>query len=165
MEGIIAGIVAFCIIMIIGGIKNGFKTMEQSKEKFVSKGYKITKENNGVIIDENAHKWLCVTCLDMPIMDFSDIADVELVENGIKYKSENGVLRAVVGGALFGDIGAVVGASTAKRSQNVTSIYIIVYTNNLSMPTVKIMVPDRSSAETLIGTFNAMKNLSSQKSL
>lgn len=44
------------------------------------------------------------------------------------------VVRAAVGGALFGDVGAVVGASTAKRKvkEHHTTTFIVYYDNGMT---------------------------------
>lgn len=64
------------------------------------------------------------------VYDYSDIIDYELIENGETYKkSGNGLMRAVVGGALFGGVGAIVGASTTKTTsqEKVNSLYINIF--------------------------------------
>jgi len=53
---------------------------------------------------------------------FSEISGYEIAREGQKTitKSKGGVGRAVVGGALFGGVGAIVGASTGKTSSTTT---------------------------------------------
>lgn len=54
---------------------------------------------------------------------FDDLVNFELYENdGIEAKG--GIGRAIVGGALFGGVGAVVGAATRKSESKVNSLYI-----------------------------------------
>lgn len=158
MLAIVIYIVVFIVIFAIIALLQVKKSKEAIIEKFVASGYTITKQDNYVIIDENNQKWVYTMGLDMPIMDFSDITDIELVEGGIKYKSENGVLRAITGGALFGTTGAIIGGATANRSQKATEIYVLVYTKNMSCPTVRIYTSDRQNAERLVGIFNIMRD-------
>lgn len=108
---------------------------------------------NNVMIDENTRRW-AIYKLDSDesqIYSFSDISKVELDENGNKYVSQNGVMRAVVGSTILGGVGAVVGATTADRSHTVNSLNVIVYTPNISTPVITIPfitspMPDSSRA-------------------
>lgn len=58
--------------------------------------------------------------------------DFELCENG-ETVMKGGVGRAIVGGALFGAVGAVVGANTRKSRQMVNSLYIRITTRTVGM--------------------------------
>ncbi len=63
---------------------------------------------------------------------YSDLIDFELCENG-ETVMKGGVGRAIVGGALFGAVGAVVGANTRKSRQMVNSLYIRITTRTVGM--------------------------------
>ncbi len=67
------------------------------------------------------------------VLNFKDILGMEFQEDGVH---TNGVGRAVVGGALFGGAGAVVGAVTGKRT--VQNIKIIMYINDVLNPRAEI---------------------------
>ena len=54
---------------------------------------------------------------------FADLLNYELYENN-SVIMEGGVGRAIVGGALFGNVGAVVGATTRKSKNVVDALYI-----------------------------------------
>lgn len=54
---------------------------------------------------------------------FADLLNYELYENN-SVVMKGGVGRAIVGGALFGEVGAVVGASTRKSQNVVDALYI-----------------------------------------
>lgn len=159
---IIIGILA--VVKFVKDTKKAINTPVEEKfpalKNFKDAGYNVTRFDRNILIDEQNQKWACVDNANVPIMDFSDIVDVELVENGIKYKSENGVLRAAAGGALFGAAGAIVGASTANRTQKASQIYVVVYTKNLSFPTIRFDVTRRTEAEKLVGVVNAMGSIS-----
>ena len=63
------------------------------------------------------------------IIDFTDILGMKVVEDGV---STNGVGRAVIGGALFGEAGAIVGSTTAKKT--IKEIKVVIFLNSISEP-------------------------------
>lgn len=69
-----------------------------------------------------------------------------------------GVGRAVVGGALFGDTGAIVGAVTAKKKR--TSYSIIIYLTNIEKPKIEIWLTGNDTgkrfAENVFATIKAI---------
>ena len=75
---------------------------------------------------------------DLAIYDYSDILDYELIEDGNSI-SKGGVGRAIVGGALFGGIGAIVGGSTGHKQKSTCSkLQVKITMNNMSYPTIYI---------------------------
>lgn len=46
---------------------------------FVEQGYKVTKFETAIVIDEHRQKWICINNADMPVLDFSEIIDTELI--------------------------------------------------------------------------------------
>lgn len=158
------------VLLVLGNAKNPLNTEMGKLQSWLDKNnFKITSSVRSVLIDENTKRWAVYKSEQSPIYDFKDIIKVELDENGNKYVSQNGVLRAVVGSAIFGDVGAVVGAATASRSHTVNSLNVMVYTSNISAPVITIPfittpMPDsspayqilRSDAIKLVGAFNAI---------
>lgn len=73
------------------------------------------------------------------VRDFSEIQEYELLENGGTVSS-GGLGRAVVGGVLFGGVGAVVGGVTGKKrgKSTVSSIQIKITTKDIESPVVTI---------------------------
>lgn len=73
---------------------------------------------------------------------FDEIAAYHLEEVGGKVitKSKGGIGRAVVGGALFGGVGAIVGATTSKKetktvgAMNVLEITLNTYSGKITIP-------------------------------
>ena len=63
---------------------------------------------------------------------YRDLIGFELCEND-ETVMKGGVGRAIVGGALFGAVGAVVGANTRKSRQMVNSLYIRITTRTVGM--------------------------------
>lgn len=78
-------------------------------------------------IDETQMKWLIPDGLfggkkNPEIYNYSDIVDFELLEDG-EFIVKGRLGRAVVGGVLFGGIGAVVGGVTGgKKSKSIRNI-------------------------------------------
>ena len=60
---------------------------------------------------------------DSRTYSFSELIKYELYENNSVIQ-KGGVGRAIVGGALFGDVGAIVGAQTRKSENVVDALYI-----------------------------------------
>ena len=173
----IALITIAIIVYIVKGCKGLKKDSDTLQDWLKANNFTITMAAGPALIDEKTKRWTVYNFNgESKIYSFNDIVKVELDENGNKYVSENGVLRAVVGSAIFGGVGAVVGATTANRSHTVNSLNVIVYTPSISAPVITIPfltspVSDsskdyqitRASAIKLVGAFNAiaMQNTSS----
>lgn len=83
------------------------------------------------------------------IYSFSEVLDFEILDNGGSVAS-GGIGRAVVGGALFGGVGAIVGGSTRKQKNICSSLRLRVglkdtYPQNLYFDFIS-MDTDRSSS-------------------
>jgi hypothetical protein len=79
------------------------------------------------------------------IIDFNEIFNVKVeVDSITTYQSsipnKNMVTRTLVGGALLGDAGAIIGGTTAQRVTNVNTspkkVSLIIQTTNLDMPII-----------------------------
>lgn len=76
--------------------------------------------------------------VDLQIYDYSSILDFELLEDGNSIE-KGGVGRALVGGALFGGVGAIVGGSTGHKHKGTCSkLQIKITLNNMSTPVIYI---------------------------
>ena len=98
------------------------------------------KIGNYLYLDENNKKLTIPQGLfrkkinEQKIYNYNDIVNFELIEDGNSI-SEGGVGRAIVGGALFGGIGAIVGGSTGhKHKQTCTNLKIKITLNNINNP-------------------------------
>ena len=133
-------IVAVVIVfLILGSVKNPLDNEMGKLQNWLDRNnFKITSSVRSVLIDENTKRWAVYKSEQSQIYDFKDIIKVELDENGNKYVSQNGVLRAVVGSAVFGGVGAIVGATTATKSHTINSLNVIVYTSRISDPVITI---------------------------
>ena len=113
-------IVAVVIVfLILGSVKNPLDNeMGKLQNWHDRNNFKITSSVRSVLIDENTKRWAVYKSEQSPVYDFKDIVKVELDENGNKYVSQNGVLRAVVGSAVFGGVGAIVVHTTGLCEKN-----------------------------------------------
>lgn len=127
-------LVLFCLFMAFRSLSKSKAKQETAKESFEVNGFTITKRIRDLVVDEQNHKWMALSSKSPAIHDFSDIASVEISENGQKYKSQHGIMRAVVGGTVFGAADALVGAGTASRAQSINHLSIDVYLNSLDNP-------------------------------
>lgn len=94
--------------------------------------------------DDNQQKWLVLSSFlgkrnKSTVYNYSDIIDFELLEDGESVAS-GGLGRALVGGALFGGAGAVVGAVTGKKKTKgvCNSLKLIITVNDFNNPTVYV---------------------------
>ncbi|WP_455715442.1 SHOCT domain-containing protein [Anaerosporobacter sp.] len=95
-------------------------------------------------IDEVNKKWITVSYvfgkrINSQIYDYSDIVQFELLENG-NTVTKGGLGRALVGGAMFGGVGAVVGGATGKKrtKSHINSLRIKITTKDIDNPTIYI---------------------------
>jgi len=101
------------------------------------------KVGNYLEIDENNKKWLAHEGMlggrgGAAVHSFDEIVDFELLEDG-SVLTKGGVGRAVVGAALFGGVGAIVGGVTGKKSNSVcNSLKIKVTINDMNNPVAYI---------------------------
>lgn len=134
----LGGNAAFPILkkMSINEIKEKINNTTESLSNFV-----VTKKiGDYIYFDEQNKKWtipqgMFKKVIDgNKIFDYNDILDYELIEDGNSI-SKGGVGRAIVGGALFGGVGAIVGGSTGhKQKQTCTKLQIKITLNNTNHP-------------------------------
>lgn len=75
---------------------------------------------------------------NLKIYNYSDILDYELLEDGNSI-SKGGVGRALVGGVLFGGVGAIVGGTTGHKHKGTCSrLQIKITLNNMDCPVVYV---------------------------
>lgn len=105
----------------------------------------IGMSDSGIGIDEVGKKIVLAKCRDQfakniqkGIYSFDDIVSVEILEDG---NASNTVSRssqlgnAVVGGLLFGGVGAVIGGASAARKAKVKNIALKIIVNDNQNPT------------------------------
>lgn len=119
--------------------------------------FRPTKEVGAYFaVDEKSRLWavgkgLFPSLKNAVPYSYDDIVDFELIEDGSSIVS-GGVGRAVVGGMLFGAVGAVVGGVTGKKKakQTCTSLMVKITVNNTACPVEYIKL---ISAETVKNGF------------
>lgn len=84
-------------------------------------------------IDENIY--ISLTCSSFVKVPYKDINGCEIV---VDSQVAGGVKRAMVGGILAGDAGAIVGATTAKSF--IMSYKVIIYKNTIADPKLEIIL-------------------------
>lgn len=122
-------------------IKNGVP-VHLSSDDPNHKPFRPTKTvGNYFAMDDDSKQWAISKGLFSPLSScapyrYSDIVDFELLEDGSSV-SKGGLGRAVVGYALFGGVGAIVGGVTGKKKakQTCTSLMIKITLNDTRHPT------------------------------
>ena len=160
----------FLIFILAFGLTQRKKNLQDLKAKGFNPNYKFLD----LLIDEKNGLW-CMNGMNCTLK-LSEITDCEIIEDGISYKPDHGVLRAVVGGALFGGAGAIVGAMTSSTSESVSRLEVVIHTSNpifmkskvvlISTPTKRnssIYQSAKDSAEVLISCIDRLSGFSSRK--
>lgn len=130
----------------LGNLKTSKDEMKQSIESGgISQTFSMPQTinvthsvENVFKVDEENQLWYAQDMFGLhktPIHKFEDILDFELLEDG-NIITKGGLGSALVGGLTFGGVGAVVGATTGKKtsSSNCTSMRIKITLNSLSCP-------------------------------
>lgn len=118
---------------------------EKIKELEIVISKEISYRSNDVFfrfiidIDNNRFVYFNILLKVYNIIQFNEIIDCNIVENDTMV-SEGGVGRALVGGAIAGEAGAIVGAVTRKDKQVLTTSSIRVITSNILNPYVNIQL-------------------------
>ena len=103
--------------------------------------FNITKKiGEFIYFDENNKKWTVPEGMfrkkinQSKIYSYNDIVDFELLEDGNSVE-KGGVGRAIVGGTLFGGVGAIVGGVTGHKHKSTCSrLQIKITLNNFDNP-------------------------------
>lgn len=128
-------------------VKKAKEQMEKTEQALIEKGITITNCFKlveaccvkGLFVDEDDRK-IIITDKDLQTeLSFDDILECEVIENGSIQKS-SGVGRAIVGGALAGGVGAIVGSNTGKTYDAVTSLIVKIITNDIKNPIIQIIL-------------------------
>ncbi len=118
----------------VGWVRNSIQSKKASDQRLEQ--FQISEQVGKVFAIDKTHNWflvfpdICLPC--------DEIVDYDLVENG-NTVNKSGLGSAVVGGALFGGAGALIGYSMGKKQvQEVTSLYIKITTRIEGYSDVKI---------------------------
>lgn len=132
-------------------IKNDIERMNQYPE------FSPTNTYGKISFDENNKLWKAEK---YPVFKYEDINDYEIIEEREEFSTsittektktkKGGVGRAVVGGALFGPVGAIVGSNTGKRksitkgrtntssTEYYTKLGIKIFLNKIDTPVISV---------------------------
>lgn len=108
------------------------ETESEIIERLKAQGFVKTKELDTSCSIDEVHKKFCF--FNKYVHNYSDLVEFEYIENGetIKTEQQGATGRAIIGGVLFGAVGAIVGATTASTKSTVTidGIHINLYLAN-----------------------------------
>ena len=129
--------------MTVEDVHAAIKTKEDNDNELES--FDSTKKIGSFVeFDNNQKKWLVLSSVlgkrnKSTVYNYTDIVDFELLEDGDSVV-KGGLGRALVGGALFGGTGAIVGGVTGKRKNKgiCNSLKIKVTINDINNPVVYI---------------------------
>lgn len=116
---------------------------DNQKNKELLKIFTPTQKIGKFIEFDTVHGyWLIPTSLkffEPPVRTFDDIVEYELLENGNSI-TKGGLGSAIVGGAAFGGVGAIVGGVTGKKKtkRTIDTFKIKITTKNIDNPIVYI---------------------------
>lgn len=121
---------------------NLIQQMEEEFQKDIDSFVTTKQIGNFVAFDDNQKKWAILSSVlgkIEQIYNYSDIVDFELLEDG-ESVAKGGLGRALVGGALFSGVGAIVGGVTGKRKTTgiINSLKLKVTIDNIYNPVVYI---------------------------
>lgn len=109
------------------------------KEKL--KTFNATKKIGKFIeFDDNTKQILIKDKLENKLLEYKDIVEYELLVDDDESITKGGLGRAVVGGVLFGGVGAVVGGITDKKKSKtvINSLKVKITINNINKPDIYI---------------------------
>lgn len=129
--------------MQVADVHSAIKVKNTNNDKLAS--FTPTKKIGSYLeFDDNQKKWLLLSGLlgkrdKSKVYSYSDIVGFELLEDG-ESVSQGGLGRALVGGALFGGAGAVVGSVTGKKKSKsiCNSLKVKITINDINNPTLYI---------------------------
>lgn len=139
--------------MTVNDVLDALKAKEENNNAVSS--FNATKKIKGFIeFDDNQEKFIILTSIlgrkkSDNIYNYSDIIDFELLEDGDSV-AKGGLGRALVGGALFGGTGAIVGGVTGKRKNKgvCNSLRIKITMNDIKFPTAYINFIETATKKT-----------------
>lgn len=129
------------VITIIGLFIKSQKKLDKEINNLKNLGFEITKNIDNYLLVDEEHKKICIPIglslnkiTASNILEYSDIINYELLEDGNSI-STGGVGRAIVGGLVFGGIGAIVGGTTGHKHKSTCSmLQIKITTKDIDNP-------------------------------
>lgn len=158
-EVIIVITILFFIGCIIYGVNSGLETKELAtklKDEFRKENdldeskYNVTQDGKQILAMNNKERMIIIwenfsfdsNTVKKYLINFEDIYAVEKYVDGeaiTRTSRSNQAVSAVIGGALFGGVGALAGALTSQKKQGkVKHLSLKIIKNDLSMPSHEI---------------------------
>lgn len=140
--------------------------IESNANYLVKNGFNVDKvvtsnDNKlAVYIDTKKEQWCFYNLTDnfIKILPYGSLLDFEIVENG-ETIIQGRAGSALIGGALFGEIGAIVGASRSKViNTNCTNLSIKLNINDIDSPLISFTLLNKTVEKTSAEYKNAYKN-------
>ncbi len=133
-------ILALIIVSVVISGKNTKKKNNQFSEQLKAANFTESKRieigGNILFVDDVAKQWCLKTSFNIQpkIYQYSDLNEFEVYEDGESI-AKGRVGSALVGGVLFGVVGAVVGGARSKQISNTcTKLQLRVRVNDLNNP-------------------------------
>lgn len=152
--------IAICVYFVLKDVKKTKEKNEKASQLY-SLSYKYNKEGYRLLqisqkeyfgIDERNKKWILFNIYKPRTYQYSDMTGYDIIENGASVT--NGVISGrsgsvVVGGMLFGALGALAGAAGKRKTSSTTdemctNLSIYIYINNVNNPVEKINIIESS---------------------
>lgn len=150
-------IVALCIFMAVKLSKKQKKAKNEIEEKIKQDGFIVSKmietSSSRLYVDDVNKKWFVQENRynsNPKFMNFSDLLEFEIYEDGNSI-AKGKVGSALVGGALFGVIGAVAGSAGKKEIKGTCSaMQVRIRVNDLQCPEITLPIITAETNKTSI---------------
>ena len=113
-----------------------YDVLKQNRD-FTSMKTLAMRADKEVHLDTNSKKIAIIdknnSDISVDYIPFSSVVECEILESNISI-AKGSISRAVIGGAIAGGVGAVVGSVSAKSSNYSESLAVRIVTNNLNSP-------------------------------
>lgn len=114
-------------------------TANQKNQQYLKLFHTTNKYQKYIEIDENNRLWKTPCFSPSLIFSYDDIISYELLQDG-EAVTKGGLGSAIVGGAVFGGVGAIVGSNVGskKTKQEISEYRIKIVTKNICFPEIYI---------------------------
>ncbi len=144
---ILIAIAAFAIYVAVKRQKIKSRSLEYIAQNGFTFDYKLDLPNGYVAIDRKLEKIALfnINSKVPAMLLFSDITDYEIIKDNVTvFKKSGSVGNAVIGGLLFGGVGAIVGSATSKSTgqEKTKKAVLKINTNNFDNPSHTLVIFD-----------------------
>ena len=148
-------VITFIIIIVLGIVISVVSAKKRNargqniasaKDSLIQTGFCVSKQvtdagnNRSLLVDDTNQEWAVIIARSgwTAVFDYSDLIAYEIVEDG-DVIVQGRVGSAIVGGILFGGLGAIAGASRSKKvKKTCSSMYVKIVVNSLKTPQIHI---------------------------